>query len=78
MVNEALKKFLVILKEWANYFPYDFREIRMVRTLGQIKIKCAYLDNTIENEFDEITAYLANKVFIFYYWHTVLLEFFLH
>ena len=62
MVNESLKKFLLILKQWANHFPYDFREVKMVVALDMVRDKCIYLDESITGEFEDIAKYLASQV----------------
>jgi len=55
---------MTILKEWVYYFPYDFRDIKMVNSLNHIKDRCFILDEDVIVEFNKILAYLAVQVWI--------------
>ena len=55
-------RFVYILKEWANSFPYDFRELPMVECVEFVQKKCLMLDESIRDQFNSVFAFLAKEV----------------
>lgn len=61
-MHKSLVKFIYIVKEWATYFPYDFREIAMAKAVEFVQAKCLAIDPSLKQDFNEIVTFLAREV----------------
>jgi hypothetical protein len=57
-----MRRFVYILREWAQNFPYDFRELAMVNAIEYVQKRCFDTDPSIKDEFNEVLAFLAKEV----------------
>ncbi len=61
MVSAILSRFVIVLGEWAKYFPNDFRTEIMIKSFELIQDKCLRLDSYFTDNLNNINKYLTTK-----------------
>ncbi len=60
-MSDTLSRFVIILGQWAQYFPNDFRTEIMIKSFEVIQKKCLKLDNYFVDDLNNINRYLNQQ-----------------